>query len=120
MPTDRPSAEEILQAIDQFLLEKVAPQLEPHSRFHLKVTSNLLRLLQREFKQRDSLNLAELQRLQKLLNSDDQDLAALNQELCDAIRTGTLGLDHELLKSHLKATARSKLEIDNPRYLAGR
>ena len=120
MPTDRPSAVEILQAIDQFLQEKVAPQLEPHSKFHLKVTSNLLRLLQREWEQWDGFLGDELARLQALLDNDSTDIDALNQELCDAIRNATLGLDNPLLKQHLQHSARAKLEIDNPRYLAGR
>ena len=120
MPTDRPDAVEILQAIDQFLQDKVAPQLDPHSKFHLKVTSNLLRLLQREWQQRDSFRTDEVQRLQALLDSDSTDPDHLNQNLCNAIQNGTLGLDNAALKQHLQATARAKLAIDNPRYLAGR
>lgn len=120
MPTDRPTAVEILQAIDGFLQDKVAPQLDPHSQFHLKVTRNLLGLLQREWEQRDDFRHAELQRLQSLLDNDSADLDALNRELCEGIRSGTLGMENPTLKHHLQATARAKLAIDNPRYLAGR
>lgn len=120
MPTDRPTAVEILQAIDGFLQDKVAPQLDAHSQFHLKVTRNLLGLLQREWEQRDVFCGDELQRLQALLDNDSDDLETLNHELCEAIRTGTLGMDNPALKQHLQATARAKLAIDNPRYLAGR
>lgn len=120
MPTDRPTAVEILQAIDGFLQDKVAPQLDAHSQFHLKVTRNLLSLLQREWQQRDVFCGDELQRLHVLLDNDSDDLETLNRELCEAIRTGTLGMDNPALKQHLQATARAKLAIDNPRYLAGR
>jgi len=119
MPADRPTPVEILQAIDQFLQDKVAPQLEPHSRFHLKVTSHLLRLLQREWDQVDALESTELDRLHQLLDSDSPDLDLLNRELCDAIHSGQLGLDNLALKDHLRQTARDKLAIDNPKYRSG-
>lgn len=120
MPTDRPTPVEILQAIDGFLQEKVAPQVEKHTQFHLKVTANLLRLLQREWTQGNALELAELARLQALLNSKSDDLTALNQQLCEAIRDQQLALDDAVLLEHLQQTTRAKLAIDNPRYLAGR
>lgn len=120
MPTDRPTAVEILQAIDGFLQDKVTPQLDAHSQFHLKVTRNLLGLLQREWQQRDDFRQQELQRLHALLDNDSDDLETLNRELCEAIRTRTLGMDNSALQQHLQATARAKLAIDNPRYLAGR
>ena len=119
MPTDRPTAVEILQAIDHFLEDSVAPQLEPHSRFHLKVTLHLLHLLQREWQQGDALESTERDRLQKLLDDNSPDLDSLNRELCDAIRSGRLGLDNPDLKEHLRRTARDKLAIDNPRYRSG-
>ena len=119
MPTDRPDAVEILQAIDRFLEDNVAPQLEPHSRFHLKVTRHLLRLLQREWQHGDTLKSTELDRLQTLLDSDSPDLDSLNHALCTAIRDGRLGLDNPALKEHLRRTARDKLAIDNPKYRSG-
>ena len=118
MPTDRPTPVEILQAIDGFLQEKVAPQVEKHTQFHLKVTANLLRLLQREWTQGNALELAELARLQALLNSKSDDLTALNQQLCEAIRDQQLTLDDAALLEHLQQTTRAKLAIDNPPYLA--
>lgn len=120
MPTDRPTPVEILQAIEGFLQEKVAPQVDKHTQFHLKVTANLLRLLQREWTQGSALEVAELARLQALLNSKSDDLTALNQQLCDAIRDQQLALDDAALQEHLQQTTRAKLAIDNPRYLAGR
>lgn len=120
MPTDRPTPVEILQAIDGFLQNKVAPQVDAHSQFHLKVTRNLLGLLQREWQQQDGFRSAELQRLRALLDEDTDDLGVLNNELCDAIRNGTLQLNNPRLKEHLQATAREKLAIDNPRYLGNR
>ena len=120
MPTDRPTATEILSAVEGFLQDSVAPQLDAHTRFHLKVTRNLLALLQREWQQRDHFRQAELHRLQMMLDDDSQNLDALNRNLCDAIQHHTLALDNPLLQAHLKATARAKLAIDNPRYLEGR
>ena len=120
MPTDRPTPVEILQAIDGFLQSKVAPQLDAHSQFHLKVTRNLLGLLQREWLQQDCFRHDEMQRLRAVLDNDSDDLEALSTELCNAIRQGTLGLDNPQLKAHLLATAREKLAIDNPRYLGNR
>lgn len=120
MPTDRPTPVEILQAIDGFLQNRVAPQVDVHTQFHLKVTRNLLTLLQREWQQQPDFQQQERQRLQALLDSDSQDIRLLHQALCDAIRHGTLGLDDPQLKAHLQASARAKLAIDNPRYLGDR
>ena len=120
MPTDRPTPVEILQAIEGFLQEKVAPQVDKHTQFHLKVTANLLRLLQREWNQADVLEQAELARLQALLGSESEDVAALNLQLCDAIRGGKLALGNATLVEHLQQTTAAKLAIDNPKYLAGR
>ena len=91
MPTDRPTSVEILQAIEGFLQEKVAPQVDCHTQFHLKVTANLLRLLQREWTQGSALELAELARLQALLHSDSDDVAALNLRQARAPRVLTTG-----------------------------
>lgn len=120
MPTDRPTPTEILQAIDGFLQTRVAPQVDAHTQFHLKVTRNLLALLQREWQQGPAFAHEERQRLQALLDSDTPDIKTLNKALSDAIRHGTLGLDNPQLKAHLRASARAKLAIDNPRYLGDR
>ncbi len=120
MPTDRPNPVEILQAIEGFLQEKVAPQVDKHTQFHLKVTANLLRLLQREWNQAGAQDQAELARLQALLHSRSDDLAALNVQLCDAIREGKVALGNADLLDHLQQSTRAKLAIDNPKYLAGR
>lgn len=120
MPTDRPTAEELLQAIDGFLQDCVAPQLDGRNLFHLKVTRNLLALLQREWTQGAEVRQQELRRLQRLLDSDSTDLEALNRRLCDAIRNGAFALDDPALQTHLQATARAKLAIDNPRHAPGR
>lgn len=120
MPTDRPTPPELLQSIADFLHERVAPQVDRHTQFHLKVTANLLRLLQREWQQGNALATAELARLQVLLDSDSEDLSALNLQLCRSIQTGAISLDDPTLLDHLQATTAAKLAIDNPKYLTNR
>lgn len=120
MSTDRPTPEEILQAIEGFLTDKVAPQVDRHTQFHLKVTGNLLRLLQREWQQAGALDQAERTRLQALLHSDTADLAALNRQLCDTLRSGDIDLNDPRLREHLLQTTTAKLAIDNPKYLLNR
>lgn len=115
MPLDRPTAVELLDAINEFILQ---PPGASYS-FHSRVVSNLLQLLKREWQHGDAANAAEQQSLQALLG-EQAELNQLYHSLCEKIRSGELDWQNKALMQHLRSTVETKLSIDNPKYLATR
>ena len=121
MLDERPSAAELIAAVADFLQSKVAPHLDAHTSFHMKVAVNALRIVEREV--RAGENVAEVERVRALCGEaggalPPGDLHALNQELCRRIADGRLSPDDPALARHLVASALYRLAIDNPSYPA--
>ena len=98
MTTDRPNAEELIEAVLEFLSEEVLPSAPDHSaKFRTLVAMNALGIARRELEAEDpGLSQDEL------------------RELARKIRAGDVPADtHSLLKEHVAA----KLRISNPQYL---
>ncbi len=119
MPTDRPTAAELLSAVRNHLIDTLSPMLEGQPAFHLRVATNALAIVQRTMAEGDALDQAELTRLQKLLGHDG-DLTDLNRTLASQIRRGELDGRREALLAHLRQTAIDKLRLANPRYMIPR
>ena len=119
MPTDRPTAAELLSAVREHLIENLAPMLDGQPAFHLRVATNALAIVQRTMTEGDALDQAELIRLQKLLGRDG-DLTDLNRTLAALIRRDKLDCRKEDLLAHLRQTAIDKLRLANPRYMIPR
>jgi len=117
MPTDRPTASELLEAMREFMAEKVAPNLEGQLAFHVQVAGNVLGIIERTLEHGAAMDAEELQRLQDLLESDGS-LLELNQELSDRISNGDLDDQQEQVFEHLLKTVKDKLQLANPRYLS--
>jgi hypothetical protein len=118
MPTDRPTAAELLEAIRTHLLDNVMPLLDGQPAFHLRVAVNALAIVERTMKQGDAMDQAELQSLRTLLEKEG-DLLELNELLSTRIRAGKLP-DPTAVLTHLRETALDKLRLANPRYLVPR
>jgi hypothetical protein len=116
MPTDRPTASELLEALREFLADNVAPNLEGQLAFHVQVAVNVLGIIERTLEHGSTMDAEELQRLQELLGSDGS-LLELNQELSDRISSGELDDRKEQVFEHLLETVKDKLHLANPRYL---
>lgn len=112
---DRPSAEQLLAAIQHFISDSAAPQLTGHAAFHARVAGNVLDILLREAQLAPGFNKAEAARLEALLGESGS-LHALNQKLCDKISAGEMDLSTPGLKAHLIKTTMGKLAIDQPSY----
>lgn len=112
---DQPSVTELLRAVNDFLRERVLPQLEGHAAFHGRVAANVLGIVQRELETAPGANAAELVRLTQLLGEDGS-LEELNRVLCRRIRSGELGMDTPGLVAHLWETTLTKVAIDQPKY----
>lgn len=119
MPTDRPTAAELLSAVREHLTGTLAPMLTGQPAFHLRVAANSLATLERTMAQGDAMDEAERDRLRKLLGRDG-DLLDLNRTLATQISNGELNDRRETLVTHLRQTVIDKLNLANPRYMIPR
>ena len=119
MPTDRPNAAELVEAVREFLEDHVSPNVEGQLAFHVRVAANALAIVERTYSLGEAMDAAELERLKHLLDQDGN-LSELNTELCRAIRTGEMDDQREALLEHLRRTAEDKITLANPRYLIKR
>jgi hypothetical protein len=84
----------------------------------MRVTLNLLGILQRELDMGPAADERETARLLELLGEQPGDLHALNEKLAAEIRAGDWDAADKrvALVDHLKATVKDKLAIANPKY----
>jgi hypothetical protein len=95
--SERPTPDELAEAIEEFLANEVLPTLDDHrSRFRLLVALNALGIVRRE--------------LTKLPPEDD----AEQRELAARIRVGDVPVG---TLARVKADVAERLQIDSPRYL---
>jgi len=117
MPTNRPTPDELLEAVTEFLENRVMPKLDKHTAFHTRVAVNVLGILRREMEHGPRLDAEELSRLKDLLGREGT-LEELNAELCGQIRSGKLDHLNDDLMEHLLRTTMGKVSIDQPNYSA--
>jgi hypothetical protein len=117
MPANRPTRDELLEAVAEFLEKRVMPKLDKHTGFHTRVAVNVLNIVRREMKDGPTLDAEELGRLKELLGREGT-LEELNAELCNRIRQGDLDQGHPELMEHLFRTTMGKVSIDQPGYSA--
>jgi len=123
---DRPTAEELLRAVERFLEAEVVPRLEGVPKFHARVAANVVAMVAREIETADAHERGEWLRLGALLGSDDEPpeerevrraaLLARNRELAERIRAGEAdaGPWRAELLAHLRHTVSDKLEVARP------
>ena len=122
---DRPNAQELAQAVLEFLQNEIAPALQDKRlKFHTLVAMNGLGILVRELTHEDTLLRDELQRLGKLLGQAapvspmpeqlKHDVLALNRELARRIRQNQ---PPQGALQAVKQTIADKLRVASPRYL---
>ncbi len=128
---NRPSLQELLQAVQGFLEKEIAPIARNDSvlNYRTLIAVNLLKIVEREVELGTATMRAEWDRLNGLEGVDipaptpleelRSGLSQRNQLLAESIRDG--GYDEPapraLLLAHLVATAREQLAIANPRFL---
>jgi hypothetical protein len=116
MPQSQPSAVNLLQAVRLFIDEQISPGLSSYQRYHARIASNLLAIVQREIELGPEQNLADAARLAALLGHDGP-IPDLNAELAERIRSGAIGIDRQDLRDHLLQTMRDGLAVNNPKWL---
>jgi hypothetical protein len=126
---DRPSYDELLEAVQHFLENDVLPALDGPKKFHARVAANVLAIVRRELGSEEAQLHAEWNRLNDLLHDPerpptDRDelrhrLRQRTATLCDRIRRGDAddGPWHRAVVAHVRETVVDKLRVANPKYL---
>src|SRR5262249_10427829 len=141
--TSKPSSEELLDVVREFMERDLLPTLSPETArsselslqaaqsvnlwFQCKIAINILGIARRELETRQPLEAAERQRLINLLGEAGQlseageldeagSLDELNRRLCRLIRNGEIRDDSPDLIRHLRATIAGALSINNPKW----
>lgn len=109
-PHDVPTAAELLEAVREWWERDVTPGERPVNRFHARVASNILAIVQRELELGDEHARRHRARLDRLGLADDAALSA-------AIRTGALDDRLDEVRELVWDSVRDKLAVANPRYL---
>jgi hypothetical protein len=127
---DRPTATELLEAVQAHLAQDVVPSLgEPGLRFRTLVAANVLGIVNRELALGDAQVRDEWQRLAALLGPDVvapagtvaqmDGVREMRKRLCAAITAGEYDETErwQPLMAHCLRTAEEKLAISNPQFL---
>ena len=108
-PHDVPTAAELVEAVREWIERDVSGGLATN-RFHARVATNVLAIVQRELELGPSQAQAHADRLARLGVTDDHDLAR-------AIRDGEMDDRADEVRELVWASVRDKLAVANPRYL---
>ena len=130
---DRPSATELLAAVERFLEETAVPALEGPAKYHARVAANVVRIVARELATEAAHLTREWDGLAALLGagadakpSEPALLRAAiterNAELVSRIRAGEAdaGSWREDLIAHLSRVIADKLDVAQPRRDEGK
>lgn len=124
---DRPTADELLEAVEHFL-DDLTTNLEGSRSFHARVAANAVRIVRRELAHEDDDLAAEWAGLDSLLGPESPPHSRAEMrnrirertgELCDRIRTEDG--DDEFVRrtfSHVQAILRNKLRVSDPELLS--
>ncbi|MFP3942508.1 MAG: DUF6285 domain-containing protein [Alphaproteobacteria bacterium] len=115
MTTHRPSADDLLEALGEYLTSDLAARVSGADAFNLRVAANVLAIVRREMTEGVASEARAAERFGVLLGRQGT-ADELSAELCRAIRAGRIAPDDPALLGALKETAADRLAIDNPRY----
>jgi hypothetical protein len=107
----RPTIEELVIAVREFLERDVMAATSGAVQFHTRVAVNALAAVERELTDGPAMDDAHAARLAELGFSSEADLA-------DAIRSGALDDRYDAVAAAVRATVHDKLAVANPKYLA--
>ena len=127
---DRPSVDELLEAVAGFLRDDVMANTTGRINFHARVAGNVLDILRRELALREEHLNREWAGLNDVIGAEEApaSLDALqarllqrNTDLAERIRSDGFGDDpamREALFAHLRRTLKDKLAVSNPALAA--
>jgi hypothetical protein len=121
---DRPTAEELLEALGEFMRDRAENARDRWERFQFQVAANSIGILRRESEMEDELVRAEWEGLNNLMGSEDMPskreqirrrIDQRNAALSDRIREGGFdGEREEMLLRHLWETVVNKVRVASP------
>ena len=111
-PHDIPTAAGLVEAVRGFLERDVLDATVGRVKLNTRVAINVLGMVQRELEVGTAQAVAHDEGLRRLGFGSDADLAA-------AIRSGAADDRVDEVTEFLRQTVRAKLEVANPKYLAG-
>jgi len=123
---DRPTARELLEAVESFLRDEVVEALDGHVKYQTRVAANVVGIVAREIGCEDRHLAGEWQRLGVLFDdsssppADREQLRAglreKTEKLVERIRAGDAddGPWRDAVVAHLKQTVADKLEVAKP------
>jgi hypothetical protein len=112
---DEPTPIELTRTVADFLRSDIAPLIEGHQAFKLRVAINILDLVTRQLTREEGSEASEVERLRALLGVDGE-ITDLNRVLGDRIARGEVDLATSGLAEHLWQTTMDKLAVDQPNY----
>jgi hypothetical protein len=107
IPHDVPTAAELVEAVREWI---DALGDRPANRFHARVASNVMKIVERELELGPEQAIAHAERLERLGVADDAALAT-------AIRDGSIDHRSAEVRDLVWASVRDKLAVANPGYL---
>jgi len=108
-PHDAPTSVELLESVREWIDREVIPSTDGRLRFHARVASNILAMVEREIDLGDAQAVAHADRLARLGVADDTELAA-------AIRDRRFADRADELLALLSEMVADKLAVANPGY----
>jgi len=123
---DRPTAVELLRAVEGFLERDVVPSLSGPKQFHARVAANVVAIVAREIETEEGQLRGEWERLGALLGEpspapDERErlregVLARSRALAERIRAGEAdaGEWRARVLEHLRRTVADKLEVSRP------
>jgi len=120
MSVNRPSKEEIVKAVADYLKDELAAQLTGRHRFQALIAASLLEIVLRELTL-DPRAFFHAEDLDRLLGPEAAQGRSLDEKeilLCEKIRQGAFdeGPARDRLFAYLAGEVRYKIQVDNPKW----
>ena len=114
---DRPTADQLLDAVAAFLREQASDAGGRPLAFHARVAAHAIDIARRELRLAPAASAREHAALVRLLSADStSDVAQLNRLLCERIAAGEMDLATPGLADTLWQITLDKLAVDQPTY----
>jgi Domain of unknown function (DUF6285) len=124
---DRPDAAELLEAVAEYLLAELRPEVPREQRFRVLVAANVCVVVARELRAGEEPLREDLAMLSELLGRKEpdpklegdeleQEVREAQRELAERLRAGDLDDRLDELSEQLREHVRRKLEVARPGY----
>jgi hypothetical protein len=113
---DRPTADELLDSVAEYLFAELRPEVPPEHRFKVLVAANVCAVVAREMRAGEEPDRRDLELFSELLGERVDDVHAAAAELSRRLRSGELDARIDELAPRLEEHVRRKLEISRPGY----